>query len=47
MVEIICEMDEIVSTTKGSKTNHPTKIKVNKHNEGYHAMFNNLDSMLT
>jgi hypothetical protein len=47
MVEVTCEMDEIVSTTEGSMTNHPTKIKVNKHNEGYRATFNNLDSVLT
>jgi hypothetical protein len=47
MVEIIYEMDERVSTTKGSTTNHPTKIKVNKHNEGYCAMFNDLDSVFT
>ncbi len=47
MIEIICEMDEIVSITKETTMNHPTKIKVNKHNEGYRATSNNLDNVLT
>jgi hypothetical protein len=37
----------IVSTTKGNTMNHPTKIKVNKHNERCRATFNNLDNILT
>jgi hypothetical protein len=46
MAKIIYEGDEIVNTTKRSKTNHATKIYMDKCKWACCTTFNNLDDML-